>query len=458
MADTQTNKFVIIGLLLLIIAINAVALIYFAPLGYYGVEVKLEGNADPKKNAVIYVDGLRASEGEVYMSFITPREYKIELKHEGYESKAIVVKVKRFSIIEKPVERYTLARLYSFDIRSDPPGATIYLEGSPLELKTPATLKDLKSGKHTIKLDLEGYPPIGYTIDTAKDPVTMNFSFKQGMSAMFESEPQGATVFIDGNEMGVTPCRIDGLAAKDYHLELVLEGYKTYKGFADIGLAGGQLRIKLDKLAIIPVISDPLGLEVRVDGKIVGKTPLITYCDIGQHIYTISGKDIKLDVKGDQTIYEVFEKFVKEYIFIGEDGSVHKVKGAIGTFDPGLPKGKYTIFSEITGGRLRLGIVDWQGTPLKMPSIAQGKKTTIEAYESNDMITLVIKPANEMQDGEREELGTSKVEIDMATLIEKAGTRDSYTFEIGAGQLKATLTLSKAEILSGLMFVVEEKK
>lgn len=454
----QTNKFVIIGLMLLIIAINAVALIYFAPLGYYGVEVKLEGNTDPKKNAVIYVDGLRASEGEVYMSFITPREYKIELKHEGYESKTIVVKVKRFSIIQKPVEKYTLAKLYSFDIRSDPPGASIYLEGSPLELKTPATLKDLKSGKHTIKLDHEGYPPIGYTIDTAKDPVTMNFSFKQGMSATFKSIPNGATVFIDGNEMGITPCRIDGLAAKDYHLELRLEGYKPYKGFADIGLAGGNLEIKLDKLATVPVISDPSGLEVKVDGKVLGKTPLITYCDIGQHVYSISGKDIKLDVKGDQTIYEVFDKFEKEYIFVGQDGSVNSAKGPIGAFDPGLPKGKYAVYTQVDGGRLRLGTVDWQGKLLKMPSIEKAQKTTIECFESNDAITLVIKPATGKQEAEREELGTSKVEIDMATLVEKAGVKDSYVFEIGGGQLKTTLTLTKAEIIAGLRFVVEEKK
>lgn len=458
MSDTQTNKFVIIGLMLLIVAINAVALIYFAPLGYYGVEVKLEGNTDPKKNAVIYVDGLRASEGEVYLSFITPREYKIELKHEGYESKNIVVKVKRFSIIQKPVERYTLAKLYSFDVRSDPPGATIYLEGSPMELKTPATLKDLKSGKHTIKLDLEGYPPIGYTIDTTKDPGTMNFSFKQGMTATFDSEPPGAKVYIDGNEKGSTPCRIDGLAAKEYHLELKLEGYKPYKGFVDVGLAGGNLKIKLDKLATIPVVTDPPGLEIKLDGKVAGKSPLITYCDLGQHVYSISGKDIKIDVKGDQTIFEVFDKFEKEYTFIGQDGSVNKVKSTIGAFEAGLPNGKYTVLYELDGGRLRLGTIDWQGKPLRMPSLEKAKKTTIETFESNDMISLVIKPANGKENEEREEIGTGKVEIDLAMLVEKAGVRDSYVFEVGGGQLKVTLTLSKAEIIAGLRFVVEEKK
>lgn len=456
--DIRTNKFVIMGLLLLILAINAVALIYFAPLGYYGVEVNLEGNSDKNKNAVIYVDGLRASEGEVYMSFITPREYKIDLKHEGYEPKSIVVKVKRFSILEKPVERYTLAKLYSYDIRSDPPGAAIYLEGSPLETKTPATLKDLKSGKHTIKLDLDGYPPIGYTIDTAKDPATMNFSFKDGMTAMFESDPQGASVFIDGAEMGKTPCRIDGLAAKEYHLEMKLEGFKPYKGFADIGLAGGNLRIKLEKLAVIPVITIPAGLPVKLDGQPIGKTPLISYCQPGIHIYSISGNDIKLDVKKDQTIFQVFDKFEKELVFVGADGQVHTVKGAIGAFDVGLPNGKYKVLEKLEKGSLVLGVIDWLGKPVKIPSFEQAPKTSIESVEANSVVALVIEQATDNSEGERVELGTGKVEINLAMLKEKAGSRDSYVFEIGGGQTKVLLTLSKAEIVSGFRYVVDGSK
>lgn len=456
--DIRTNKFVILGLLLLIVAINAVALVYFAPLGYYGVEVKLEGNTDPNKNAVIYVDGLRASEGEVYMSFITPREYRIDLRHEGYEPKSMVVKVKRFSILEKPVERYTLAKLYSYDIRSDPPGAAIYLEGSPLETKTPATLKDLKSGKHTIKLDLEGYPPIGYTIDTAKDPSTMNFSFKQGMTATFDSDPQGASVFIDGAEMGKTPCRIDGLSAKEYHLEMKLEGYRPYKGFADIGLAGGNLKIKLERLAMIPVITVPPGLQVKLDGQSLGKTPLISYCEPGKHVYWISGNEIRLDVKNDQTIFQVFDKFEKELVFIGSDGQVHTAKGAIGSFDVGLPNGKYKVLEKLEKGSLVLGTIDWQGKPIRMPTIEQASITSIESQDASVTVALVIEQPTDKSEGERVDLGTGKVLIDLATLKEKAGSRESYVFEIGGGQTKVILTLSKAEIVAGFRYVVDGGK
>ncbi len=350
----------ILGLLALIVGIFVAALIFFAPLGYYGVEVKLEGNTDPDRKAVIFVDGLRASEGEVYMSFITPRQYTIEMKHDGYETQTRIVRVERFSVRNKPVDRITLAKLYSYDIRSEPPGADIYLEGSPTKLKTPARLKDLKAGKHTIKLDLIGYPAIGYTIDTAKDPVTMNFSFKQGMTALFESEPNGATVFIDNKEMGTTPCRIDGLAAKQYLLELRLEGYKGYKGMVDIGFTGNQLMLKLEKLPVVPVITDPPGMEVKLDGKAVGMTPILTYPEPGMHVYTIGGKEAKIDVKADQTIYEVFGHSEKTYVLSGEDGIHHEVTGKIGQFDAGLPNGKYSVFVPIEGGRLRLGSVNWQ--------------------------------------------------------------------------------------------------
>jgi len=456
--QTQTNKFAIIGLLVIIVGILAGSLIFFAPLGYYGVEVKLEGNTDPlHKKAVIYVDGQRAAEGEVYMSFITPREYKIEMMHDGYESQTRIVKVERFSVRNKPVDHVILAKLYSFDIRSDPPGADIYLEGSPTGLKTPAILKDQKAGKHTIKLDLAGFPPIGYTIDTTKDPVTMNFSFKQGMTALFETEPNGSAVYIDNKEMGITPCRIDGLAAKQYLLEFRLEGYRTYKGMVDIGITGNQLKVNLDKLPVVPVLSDPSDVDVKMDGVLIGKTPVIAYPEPGKHVFVIGGKEIQVDIKGDQAIIETFEHSTKKYVLTGEDGIHHEVEGQIGSFDAGLPNGKYKVSESINGGWLRLGSIDWQGKPVVMPGLQRAPKTVIETMDSN-AIWLVIKKGEKGKEEDREQLGIGKVELDFKVLLEKAGNRQSYVFEIGGGDLKTTLELSKAEILAGIKYSVEVRK
>lgn len=465
MAELQTNKYFIAGLLAILAVIYIAALVFFAPLGYYGVKTTLEGNTDPTKKAVIYVDSMRAAEGDMFMSFITPRKYVITMKHEGYETITKTIFVQRFSVRNKPIDTFTLKKLYSYDVRSDPPGATIYLEGSPVmdeskqPKKTPVTLRDLEAGPHTIKLVLDGYPPIGYTINTAKDPSTINFSFKEGMSVLFQTEPKGAIIFIDGKEMGKTPCRIDGLSAKEYLIETKLEGYRPVKRFVDIGIAGNNLNLKLDKMFVVPVITDPPGVDVKLDGVLIGKTPIISYCTSGSHTYMIGVKEVKLEAKENKTIYEVFDNAKKDFILVSEDGQISKVNGKIGAFECELAFGKYKVFSPMEGGRMYLGTINWQGKPVKMPEPEIVKKATIQAYESTSDIWLIIDKSMKNKDlEEKEEIGNGLVELDWNMLLEKAGDRAFYTFEIGAGDLKVEFDISKAEIFAGLKFVVEPRK
>ena len=45
---------------------------------------------------------------------------------------------------------------------------------------------------------------------------------------MVDSRPQGATVFVDGKEVGVTPLRLDGQRVGSHHVQLVLTDHQTW--------------------------------------------------------------------------------------------------------------------------------------------------------------------------------------------------------------------------------------
>jgi hypothetical protein len=157
-------------------------------------------------------------------------------------------------------------------------------------------------------------------------------------------------------------------------------------------------------------------------------------------------------------IHEIFESTKKELTFIAGDGKRYVATDTIGSFNLGLPNGTYQVCEKIKGGILRLGAVDWQGKPLKMPTLATGKKASISTFESNDPISLVIRADKDGKTLEHEELGFGKVELNLDMLVEKAGKHNNYTFEIGSGELKASLALSKAEIMAGFTYIVETSK
>lgn len=93
------------------------------------------------------------------------------------------------------------------------------------------------------------------------------------------SDPPGATVFVNGDVRGVTPCGVRDVPVGQTEVELVMQGYVSVKQTAEVaGDAIFRLRLKLEPLAgvgAVSVLVEPAGATVELDRVPAGRTPLV---------------------------------------------------------------------------------------------------------------------------------------------------------------------------------------
>ncbi len=217
----------------------------FAPVGYLGIEVEPEGST-------LFLDGNFIGHSPMYLAFITPRHYKLEIgkvaaDDEGISYKGITsnLYVGRF---KKTMTNYTLEPLYSFVIRSNPAGATVTIDGKVQENITPCRISNLSEGKHELILDLANYPSVRHIIDTTETTENILLDFDSTHSLFIESNPQDAQVLVDGIIVGRTPCYVEGLEMTTHTFELSLNGYKTIKKDVDLKSKGNKLSFTFEKI------------------------------------------------------------------------------------------------------------------------------------------------------------------------------------------------------------------
>jgi len=131
-------------------------------------------------------------------------------------------------------------------VRSTPSGAMLLVDGHP-HGQTPATVKDLSLGPHTIEVARPGYVPRSerITLSAGRAAQTVALTLRAGRAAgapstakgapasslgsiYVDSRPRGARVMIDGRFVGVSPLRVPALRAGDYTVQLDLSGHLPF--------------------------------------------------------------------------------------------------------------------------------------------------------------------------------------------------------------------------------------
>jgi len=132
-----------------------------------------------------------------------------------------------------------------------PAGATVKLDGNPVNGKTPFALTNLSTGKHTIQVDLPGYQSqtLEGVVETGK---TTRLDFKllaAEANARFTSEPAGVKVTLVGEGgkrevVGSTPSGFKVDPATQYEVVFEKDGYVTVTRPLDVATelaaAGGK--------------------------------------------------------------------------------------------------------------------------------------------------------------------------------------------------------------------------
>lgn len=125
---------------------------------------------------------------------------------------------------------------------------------------------------------------------------------KQKSGVAIFSMPDGASVFLDGKEVGKTPYDDKNLEVKLYDIKLDKDGaywqgkVKLKSGTItsisrdlskDQASSAGEI-LTLEKGTGLTVISNPDEAQVEIDGKTYGKTPITIDLKTGEHIIVVS--------------------------------------------------------------------------------------------------------------------------------------------------------------------------
>lgn len=113
-------------------------------------------------------------------------------------------------------------------VSSTPPGATVLVDGEVVG-ETPLESRQLSAGKHMLELRLPDHETVWEPLDLAPESrQELAFNLRQESAAVYlTSQPSGATVSLDGSDLGETPLTLAQVSVGEHTLELSLPSYAT---------------------------------------------------------------------------------------------------------------------------------------------------------------------------------------------------------------------------------------
>ncbi len=164
----------------------------------------------------------------------------------------------------------------------------------------------LRPGKYTLRAIKRGYYPVEQSISVADEKsqtvrlVMEKLPGRLTVEVYGEDQPasliQGARIYIDSEEIGVTPLKEVEVKPGRRRLDIRAEKYMDLQTSVEIE-GGGALQTMKFPLApawgILTIRSVPEGSDVRVDGNSLGKTPLQLELMKGTHNLEVSADRYK---------------------------------------------------------------------------------------------------------------------------------------------------------------------
>jgi len=124
---------------------------------------------------------------------------------------------------------------FSLEVSSDPVSAEIFVDGRDLG-STPGTFR-LTSPKFVLEVKKTGFVPVREDVFlTAASGNKKEYKLElMKRDLTLTSEPAGAAVFLDGQDVGkVTDCRLEGLSYGPHELKLTKSNYLDWSGSVNI--------------------------------------------------------------------------------------------------------------------------------------------------------------------------------------------------------------------------------
>lgn len=179
-------------------------------------------------------------------------------------------------------DQYLRQWMGNLNVAVQPVEGEVYLDKQYMgkaSLNQPLKLTGLLEGDYSLKVLAGGYQAVEQKVVVSPRTVReIQIALPPIPGALsIQSDPVGATVFLNGAEMGQTPYTAEALKEGAYQVRLLLKNFKIWK--QNVMIHSGQQSDVKAQLEVIPgkilVHSEPSNASVRVDQRLAGVTPLL---------------------------------------------------------------------------------------------------------------------------------------------------------------------------------------
>jgi hypothetical protein len=171
----------------------------------------------------------RQCETPCTFSGLDPGDYSLQVKKSGFQPVQTALQLRSGDSLDQKIQLEALSQ--GLFIASEPAGADVFINGDKQSGQTPLTIP-LAPGKYNLVLRLSGYDAYSGQVEVHADgQVRMNAELHQKNGrvawAQISSFPEGAEIWLDGNDTGQrAPARVE-VPSGIHNLVLKLPGYQS---------------------------------------------------------------------------------------------------------------------------------------------------------------------------------------------------------------------------------------
>ncbi|MBR4997687.1 MAG: PEGA domain-containing protein [Bacteroidaceae bacterium] len=214
-------------------------------------------------------------------------KYTVEVKRASHRTVSDVVLVS--DVLPRTVQLPLPTPIYGvLDVTSTPSNATVIVDGVEVG-QTPLIKGEILLGKHNVVFKKEGYAAVEKIAELTEEGEESKLSAELPKSEKIHitSEPEGASVAIDGVYQGITPLTYE-LTWGRYEVSFYKDGYLDEKRSLKVDDQTSSLHQNMKSSSEeVKITSSPSEAIITIDGEVEGVTPLKTTLARGSHLISV---------------------------------------------------------------------------------------------------------------------------------------------------------------------------
>ncbi len=240
--------------------------------------------------APVFLDGEPRGVTPTVLEDVPEGEHTVEIRPNGMEPfrKTVLVRAGQRAVVTASL-RPAPAPTGSLRVLTDPPGATVSVDGEPVGA-SPVTKEGLAPGEHIVEATLRGH-------QTARETIQVESGQQRVVSLSLQREARrpgrivvnatasGAVVSVDGEEKGPPPVVVENAAPGTHAIMVKAPGYEDFRTTCEVGPDRDcEILARMDPVGTpVRVEANARGARFFVDGEEKGPVPWEGSLPVGSH-------------------------------------------------------------------------------------------------------------------------------------------------------------------------------